>query len=115
MDRYRIMLANDHSMVRRGIRELLHELIDIEVIGEARDGLELLELLKNGSPKPELIILDIGMPHMMGTEAADKIKERFKDIMTTPPTAITTPAPALLSTVPSLITVPAVAENPIAE
>jgi DNA-binding NarL/FixJ family response regulator len=73
MQPYRIMLADDHVLVRKGIRKILQEQADLSVVGEAGDGLELLELLQGETP--DLVILDISMPRLRGLEATKKIKE----------------------------------------
>ena len=78
MQNYRVMLAEDHDLVRQGIIKLLSEFPYIEVIGEARDGIKLLELLRKSTP--DLVILDILMPHLNGIETAAKIKENFPQI-----------------------------------
>lgn len=78
MERYRIMIAEDHGLVRQGIKKLLSEIPYIEVIGEASDGGELLEMLKESTP--DLVILDISMPHLNGIETAVKIKDNFPQI-----------------------------------
>jgi len=78
MEDYRIMLAEDHDLVRQGIKKLLSEFPHIEVIGEASNGSELLELLKKSTP--DLVILDILMPHLNGIETAVKIKDNFPQI-----------------------------------
>ena len=75
---YRIVLADDHTMVRHGIRKLIEENADLKVIGEASDGLELLSLLK-GLPA-DLAILDISMPKLRGIETAREIKRIFPDV-----------------------------------
>ena len=72
MEDYRVILADDHCLIRQGIRKLLSEFPYIKVIGEAGDGSELLEMLKELTP--DLLILDILMPHLGGIEAAVKIK-----------------------------------------
>ena len=64
MQDYRVMLAEDHDLVRQGIKKLLSEFPYIEVIGEASDGNKLLELLKKATP--DLVILDILMPNLNG-------------------------------------------------
>ena len=69
---YRILLADDHVMFRRGIRRIIQSIGDVEVVGEASDGFELLELLKKTSP--QLVILDISMPNLRGLEATREIK-----------------------------------------
>jgi DNA-binding NarL/FixJ family response regulator len=78
MEDYRVMLAEDHELVRQGIKKLLSELPDIQVIGEASSGSELLELLKQSAP--DLVILDILMPHLNGLETAVQIKDNFPQI-----------------------------------
>ena len=65
---YRIVLADDHLIVRQGLRRMIEERIDLQVVGEAGDGLELLDLLDNLSA--DLVILDISMPNLRGIEAA---------------------------------------------
>jgi DNA-binding NarL/FixJ family response regulator len=78
MQDYRVMLAEDHDLVRQGIKKLLSEFPYIEVIGEASDGNKLLELLKKATP--DLVILDILMPHLNGVETAVRIKDNFPQI-----------------------------------
>jgi len=72
MGPYRIILADDHVMFRQGIRNILEKNSEIEVIGEACDGLELLGLLKEMTP--DMVILDISMPNLRGLEATREIK-----------------------------------------
>jgi len=78
MSAYRVVLADDHVMVRQGVKRILKEIPDLEVVGEVGDGLELLELLKKD--RPDLILLDISMPHLQGIEATKKIKARCPEI-----------------------------------
>ncbi len=73
MKRYRILLADDHSLFRQGLRRILSERKDLEVAGEAGDGLELLTLMKKLAP--DMVILDISMPHLRGMEAIGEIKK----------------------------------------
>lgn len=72
MNGYHIVLADDHIMLRQGLKKLLEEKIDIKVIGEAGDGLDLLSLLKR--LVPHMVILDISMPNLRGIEAIHEIK-----------------------------------------
>lgn len=69
----KVMLTDDHGLVREGVRSLLESSSNIEVIGEAKDGIECLEKLKK--IKPDLLLLDINMPNMNGIETLQKIKE----------------------------------------
>ncbi len=73
-----IVLADDHAMVRHGIRRIIEERMDLRIVGEAADGLELMNLLKK--VQPHLIILDIAMPHLRGLEAAREIKSLYPQI-----------------------------------
>lgn len=73
MDRCKILLADDHVLFRQGLRRILSEHADLEVIGEAKDGLDLLKLLKKLNP--HLILLDISMPGLRGLEAITEIKK----------------------------------------
>ena len=73
MDKIRIIFAEDHVLVREGTRQLLDRHEDLEVIGEAADGVEAVELVRRLSP--DLAILDIAMPRMGGIEATKRIKE----------------------------------------
>jgi DNA-binding NarL/FixJ family response regulator len=72
MNPYRIILADDHVMLREGIKRIMEESEDISVIAEAGDGLELLALLKEMTP--EMVVLDISMPNLRGIEATREIK-----------------------------------------
>jgi len=72
MTPYRIVLADDHAMFRQGIKNILEGTEDLEVIGEAGDGLKLLELFKKVTP--DMVILDISMPNLRGIEATREIK-----------------------------------------
>jgi DNA-binding NarL/FixJ family response regulator len=67
----RVTLADDHNLVRSGIRALLERLPDVEVVGEASDGREALALIAR--EKPDIAFLDIAMPELNGLEAAPRI------------------------------------------
>ena len=70
---YRLLLADDHLLVRAGIRALI-ELIDgVEVVGEAVDGREAIELAR--TLRPDIAMLDINMPGLNGLEAAERLRE----------------------------------------
>ena len=78
MDPYTIILADDHAMLREGIRKIIERIEDARISGEANDGLELLELLKKSSPN--LIILDISMPNLRGLEAIREIRKTYPKV-----------------------------------
>jgi two-component system, NarL family, response regulator LiaR len=71
MDKIRVLLADDHSLFREGIRSLLEDQEDIEIVGEAEDGLEAIQLAH--SLKPAIILMDINMPIIDGVEATRTI------------------------------------------
>jgi DNA-binding NarL/FixJ family response regulator len=75
MNIIRIVLADDHALVRAGIRALLEKLPGIEVVGEAGDGREALELIKTAAP--HIVLLDISMPGLGGLEALPRIVRDF--------------------------------------
>ncbi len=68
MSKIRIVLADDHTLVRGGIRALLESMPEVEVVAESGDGREALELIVKH--EPEVALLDIGMPSMNGLEVA---------------------------------------------
>jgi DNA-binding NarL/FixJ family response regulator len=74
----RVLLADDHVMVRQGIRQFLEEAGDIEVIAETGDGAEAIRLVE--AHQPEVAVLDIRMPGATGVEATRRIKERFPQV-----------------------------------
>jgi len=70
----RVVLADDHVFVRDGIKSLLENEANIEVVGEATDGLEALKIVD--IVKPDLLILDIRMPNMTGIEVVEKLRSQ---------------------------------------
>jgi DNA-binding NarL/FixJ family response regulator len=70
----RILLAEDHNIVRNGIKNLLEKERNFEVIGEATNGREALQLIE-GDLKPDIILADMNMPGIGGLELAEKLKE----------------------------------------
>lgn len=74
-DKIRIILAEDHAIVRTGLRALLSSRPDLAVIGEAPDGREAIRCVEK--LKPHLVLLDLSMPRMNGTAAIREIKKRY--------------------------------------
>lgn len=70
----KVMIADDHSMIREGLKQLLELEGDFEVVAEACDGLECLDKL--ASVIPDILLLDINMPNMNGLEVLQKLKEK---------------------------------------
>ena len=75
---YKIMLAEDHVLVREGIKKIIEAFPGLEVVGEVGDGPELLRLLK--SLPVDMVILDISMPHLPGIEATREIKRAYPTV-----------------------------------
>jgi DNA-binding NarL/FixJ family response regulator len=69
----RVLLADDHGIVRRGLRSLLETERGLEVVGEAADGLEAIRL--TGELKPDVLILDIGLPRLNGIDVAARVQK----------------------------------------
>ena len=67
------MLADDHKLIRAGLRLVVDQQPDLSVVGEADDGRQAVELAK--SLKPDVVVMDIGMPNLNGIEAARQIRE----------------------------------------
>jgi DNA-binding NarL/FixJ family response regulator len=67
----RTLLADDHNLVRAGLRKLIESIAEIEVVGEAGDGLELLALAE--THRPGLVLMDIAMPGLNGLEATARL------------------------------------------
>ncbi len=73
MDKIRILLADDHPILRSGLKALLHLESDLKVVGEASNGREAVEMAR--TVKPDVIVMDISMPEMDGLRAAQEINE----------------------------------------
>jgi DNA-binding NarL/FixJ family response regulator len=74
----RILIADDHGVVRSGLKVLLDRQSDMEVVAEAEDGVEAVE--KVLSAKPDVAILDVAMPRMTGLQATHEIKKQAPDV-----------------------------------
>lgn len=71
MKKIRVLLADDHTILRKGVRMLLESESDIEVVGEARNGREAIERAR--TLKPDIVIMDVSMPELNGIESTRRI------------------------------------------
>jgi DNA-binding NarL/FixJ family response regulator len=74
----RILLADDHALVRAGIRSLLEKIPGVEVAGEASNGREAIELIR--AQRPDLVLMDIAMKELGGLEALPRITKNFPSV-----------------------------------
>jgi DNA-binding NarL/FixJ family response regulator len=72
MDKLRILLADDHAVVREGLRALINAQPDLEVIGEACDGRSAVRMA--GELRPDVVVMDVSMPGQTGDEATEQLK-----------------------------------------
>ncbi len=70
----RVIVADDHHLVRQGIRMLLEKAEDIDVVGEAENGLEAVDMAE--SLTPDIVVMDISMPRLNGIQATEQIRSR---------------------------------------
>jgi len=78
----RVLLADDHDVVRRGLRAFLSELPDIEVVGEASDGNEVLSCLAamDSQHLPDVVVMDLVMPRRDGVSTTTEVRQRYRDV-----------------------------------
>jgi len=72
-----VLIVDDHTLVRQGMRSILHGYADIQVVGEARTGVEAIKMVKQLCPR--VVLMDINMPQMNGIEATAHIMRRYPD------------------------------------
>ncbi len=75
MAKIRVLIVDDHAILREGLRALLNYYDDVEIVGEAQDGAEGIEKVKTLSP--DVVLMDIAMPGMNGLEATRLIREKY--------------------------------------
>lgn len=78
MSPIRVLLVDDHSLIRAGIRTLLERMSGVVVVGEASDGREALDLVRSESPN--VVLLDIAMPRLGGLEALPRVIKQFPKV-----------------------------------
>jgi DNA-binding NarL/FixJ family response regulator len=74
----RVLLAEDHLIVREGLKNLIDREPDMQVVGEAADGREVSELAAR--VQPDIVVMDVSMPHLNGIDATRRLKEAFPAI-----------------------------------
>lgn len=79
MSNIRVLLAEDHTIVRKGLISLLKDEMGIEVIGEAENGREAINKVEE--LMPDIVVMDISMPLLNGLDATRQIKKRFPDVI----------------------------------
>ncbi len=80
MKPYSILLADDHVPFREGLRKMLSERKDLEIVGEVADGIELLKFLQMSKSIPDMAIVDITMPNLGGIEATRRLKVTHPEV-----------------------------------
>jgi DNA-binding NarL/FixJ family response regulator len=78
MNQIRVLLADDHKLVRAGIRSLLERLPELEVVAEASDGREAIELVEK--LEPQIVLMDLAMPEVNGLEATQHLTRTFPKV-----------------------------------
>ncbi len=80
MEKIKVLLVDDHIIIRDGIRFMLRKEPDISVVAEANNGVEAIDYLENNTNNVDVVLLDINMPELNGIDAAEIITKRFKNI-----------------------------------
>ncbi len=78
MNQIKVLIADDHTLIRAGIRELLQNINGIQVVGEASNGREALEKIREISP--DIVLLDIAMSELNGLEVAERVNKDFPTV-----------------------------------
>ncbi len=79
MKRWRLLLVDDHELVRAGIRMLLETLEHVEIVGEASDGFEVLELARKHHP--DIVLMDLSMKGLGGLDATSRLRRELPDVL----------------------------------
>ena len=79
-ERIKVLIADDHPLIIAGIRRTIEHVEDMEVVGEARSGPELMQLI--GRRRPDLVLMDLRMPGVTGVEAILHIRQRWPEVKT---------------------------------
>ena len=77
-NKLRVVLVDDHDLLRRGIKTMLESEADIQVVGEAADGTDVLDIVEE--TMPDVVLMDVIMPNKDGIEATREIKDRFPNV-----------------------------------
>ena len=78
MDHIKVLLVDDHTLVRAGIRALIEKIPSLEVVAEAKDGREALNMIR--ADRPDVVLMDIAMPGLNGLEATGRITKEFPEV-----------------------------------
>jgi len=79
MSKDKVLVVDDHPIVRQGVKDILHENFKMDIVGEAATGREAIDLAK--SLRPNIIIIDVSMPDINGVEAVLEIKKILDDVI----------------------------------